>query len=129
MSGLLRAGCLVLCAAWTAAGAEDAAPPAAAETPPPAAANPEDADKPPDEKRLRRSALAGLFALAGIALAGAALVVLVMVWARRLRRLNRDAVGATRLEDEFWFLRPPKPKVPESLPEDRERLESPGDSA
>lgn len=55
-----------------------------------------------DEKRLH--ALAGLLALVGIMIAGLALVVWIMLWARRLRRLNRRSTPAHTALNEFWML-------------------------
>jgi hypothetical protein len=71
-----------------------------------------------DESRLR-SVLAGLAALVGIAVVGLALIAGIVVWAARLRRLNRLPPVTKTAANEFWFLRPPKPPVSETGPEQR----------
>ncbi|HUQ71137.1 MAG TPA: hypothetical protein VM165_16540 [Planctomycetaceae bacterium] len=66
------------------------------------------------EKRLR--AMAGLAALAGIAIVGVALLALIIIWGRRLRRINRQDLPEAPLKDELWFLKPPKTPPAESSP-------------
>jgi hypothetical protein len=73
-----------------------------------------------DEPEKRRSAMAGLAALAGIAIVGIGLVALTILWAGRLRRLNRQPLPEAPLKNDLWFLKPPKSPPGSSLP--------PGDS-
>lgn len=94
------------------------------EPPPPAAkesAVPQEAPAPIDdplERDKRRRALAGLAAVAGIAIVGVALVTLTILWARRLRRINRHPLPPTCVKNEYWFLQPPKPPVSEKGPDE-----------
>jgi hypothetical protein len=67
----------------------------------------------PDEREKRRTALAGLAAVAGIAIIGVALGALIILWAGRLRRINREPLPRTCAQNEYWFLKPPKPPVSE----------------
>lgn len=61
-----------------------------------------------ERQEQRRRAYAGLLALLGIVVAGAAVVGLVILWAGRLRRVNRAPLPGAELKDELWFLRPPR---------------------
>lgn len=75
-----------------------------------AASAPADALDPMNGERQeqRRRAYAGLLALLGIVVAGAAVVGLIILWAGRLRRANRAPLPGAELKDELWFLRPPR---------------------
>ena len=65
----------------------------------------------------RRKASAGFAAIGGIAILGISIITMTMIWARRLRRIARDPLPAQRTAgNDFWFLKPPKPTVDESLP-------------
>ena len=67
----------------------------------------------PTEKQIR--AYSGLAALAGIVIAGLALVALTILWAGRLRRqLRRPLPECDAPGRDFWFLKPPKPTVTQS---------------
>jgi hypothetical protein len=70
-------------------------------------------DNPPDPEKQRR-AMAGLAALAGIAIIGIGLLAVTLLWGARLRRLNRKPLPNAPLKDELWFLRPPKGPPAES---------------
>jgi hypothetical protein len=72
------------------------------------------ADDAPDPEKQRR-AMAGLAAIAGIAIVGIGLLAITILWGARLRRLNRKPLPKAALKDEFWFLKPPKGSV-ESAP-------------
>lgn len=73
-----------------------------AEAPQPAAADNQDEEK-------QRKAMAGLLALCGILIGGLMFVVIVMIWGARLRRLaRRELPPQTTLQNEHWFLKPPK---------------------
>lgn len=75
-----------------------------------AAPTPAEADaKKAIEKEKRTRAYAGLMALVGIVVTGLAVVAVVMLWARRLRRINRMAPTRTVVKDELWFLQPSRP--------------------
>jgi hypothetical protein len=63
---------------------------------------------PHDEAERRRTALIGLSAVAGIAILGIGLVAVIVIWAGRLRRINRKPLPEASLKDELWFLKPPK---------------------
>lgn len=69
-----------------------------------------------DVERQQR-AMAGLAAVAGIAIIGIALGTLIILWAGRLRRITREPLPSSQLQNEFWFLKPPKPPVSEEGPE------------
>jgi hypothetical protein len=57
----------------------------------------------------KREALSfGLVMLAGIILGGAMLLVLVVVWGNRARRLARRPLPPVSQRDELWFLKPKK---------------------
>lgn len=78
------------------------ADPPVAEAPKPAAADDQEEEK-------QRKAMAGLLALCGILIGGLIFVVIVMIWGARLRRLARRELPAqTTLQNEHWFLKPPK---------------------
>lgn len=65
------------------------------------------AENAPNPEKQRR-AMAGLAALAGIAIIGIGLLAVTLLWGARLRRLNRKPLPNAPLKDELWFLRPPK---------------------
>jgi hypothetical protein len=78
----------------------------------------------------KREALSfGLVMLAGIILGGAMLLVLVVVWGNRARRLARSPLPPVAKRDELWFLKPKKdsgedPGNPsESGPESEPRMQ------
>jgi hypothetical protein len=71
----------------------------------------------PLEREKRRKALAGLAAVAGIAIVGIGLVAVIILWGGRLRRINREPLPDAKPRNEFWFLQPPKPPVSERGPE------------
>lgn len=75
--------------------------------------SPTNAAEPLEKAEQRRQALAGLLALAGIAIAGIGLATVTILWGARLRRETRKPMPPTAPRDDLWFLRPPK-----SLPED-----------
>ncbi len=65
----------------------------------------------------RRKASAGFAAIGGIAILGISIITMTMIWARRLRRIARDPLPPQRTAgNDFWFLKPPKPTVDESVP-------------
>jgi len=67
----------------------------------------------PTEKQIK--AFSGLMALAGIVIAGLALIALIVLWAGRLRRQLRRPLPETDAGSrDFWFLKPPKPPVSSS---------------
>ena len=70
----------------------------------------------PLQREKERRALAGMAAIAGIAIVGVALIALIVLWAGRLRRWNREPLPSTNVKNEFWFLRPPKPPVSDHGP-------------
>ena len=78
----------------------------------PAAASPDAAHAPAADSRdeeKQRKAMAGLLALCGILIGGLMFVVLVMIWGARLRRLARRELPAQKtLQNDLWFLKPPK---------------------
>jgi hypothetical protein len=60
-----------------------------------------------DEKQ--RRAMAGLMALCGILVGGLGFVALVMIWGARLRRMARRELPPQKtLQNDLWFLKPPK---------------------
>lgn len=59
-----------------------------------------------DERR--QKALIGLAGVAAIAIIGVTLGAVIILWAGRLRRLNRKPLPDASLKDELWFLKPPK---------------------
>ena len=62
----------------------------------------------------RRKASAALAAVGAIAIIGVGIVAVTMIWARRLRRLARDPGAPQKTAgNDFWFLKPPKPKAAE----------------
>lgn len=71
----------------------------------------------PEEKEKRRKAQAALSAVAGIVVLGVAGLAAILIWGKRLRRILRNSPGPKPLKNEFWFLKPEKPPVRPSLPE------------
>lgn len=71
----------------------------------------------PDQKKRRLKATAGLMAVAGIAIVGIAFAAVIIIWARRLRRLAREPIPTTGRQDPFWFLRPEKTLSPRDTDE------------
>jgi hypothetical protein len=78
------------------------------------------ADKPvaekqrPNERHVKAYIL--LAALAGIVIAGVGLTALIILWAGRLRRqFRRPMPECDAPERDFWFLKPPKPTVRDSM--------------
>jgi|GEM_PF-4243135 len=57
----------------------------------------------------QKRAMAGLLALCGILVGGLGFVVLVMFWGAQLRRMARRELPAQKtLQNDLWFLKPPK---------------------
>lgn len=57
----------------------------------------------------QQRATAGLMALCGILIGGLMFLALVMIWGARLRRLARRELPAQKtLQNDLWFLKPPK---------------------
>jgi hypothetical protein len=57
----------------------------------------------------RRKAMAALMAVTGILIGGIAFLAIVIVWGARLRRLaRRELQPQTTLQNDLWFLKPPK---------------------
>ncbi|WP_186377830.1 hypothetical protein [Planctopirus ephydatiae] len=63
-------------------------------------------------KQLRAKAWAGLVALAGILIAGGMLILLTLVGARRLKRLNRRPLPPQHRIPEYWFINKSPPVLP-----------------
>lgn len=84
----------------------------------PAPPTEEPADNSIEDGRARRRAMAGLAAVAGIAIVGISLMALIIIWGRRLRRLNRQPLPASPLKDELWFLKPSSTAVDSRIPGD-----------
>lgn len=63
-------------------------------------------------KQLRAKAWAGLVALAGILIAGGMLILLTLVGARRLKRLNRRPLPQQHRIPEYWFINKSPPVLP-----------------
>ena len=60
----------------------------------------------------KRKATIGLAAVGAIAILGVSVIVMTMIWARRLRRLARDSGPIQKTAgNDFWFLKPPKPNA------------------
>ncbi len=78
-----------------------------------------------EQREKERHVLAGMAAITGIVIVGVALIALIVLWGGRLRRMNREPLPSTNVQNEFWFLRPPKPPVsdrgPDAPSEDIER--------
>jgi hypothetical protein len=68
----------------------------------------------PDRNAKRRAASIGLLGLVGIVLTGVGLMVLVVLWGHRLRRITRSSSPHPTRGDELWYLRPDKQKPAES---------------
>lgn len=94
---------------YTPLWGEDQPTSAVSPTPPAAVENPAPATKDDDETEKQRKAMAGLLALCGILIGGLMFVVVVMIWGARLRRMaRRELPPQTTLQNEHWFLKPPK---------------------
>jgi 4-amino-4-deoxy-L-arabinose transferase-like glycosyltransferase len=65
-----------------------------------------------NRKQLRAKAWAGLAALAGIVISGVMLILLVLIWARRLKRLNRRPLPPQHRLPEYWFVNKTPPVTP-----------------
>lgn len=72
----------------------------------------EAADKVDDREAKERAVSAGILVLLGITIAGMGMVLLVMIWGRRVRRISLRSSGKTAPADPFWYLRA-KPRQPD----------------
>jgi hypothetical protein len=62
-----------------------------------------------DETEKHQRALLGLMALCGILIGGLGFLAVVMIWGARLRRMvRRELPPQKTLQNELWFLKPPK---------------------
>lgn len=62
-----------------------------------------------DETEKQQRALIGLMALCGILIGGLGFLAVVMIWGARLRRMARRELPQQKtLQNELWFLKPPK---------------------
>jgi hypothetical protein len=76
-----------------------------------APADGEPVKEPVDERTAekRRQAMAGLMAVSGILITGVMFLAVVVIWGARLRRLaRRELPTQTTLQNDLWFLKPPK---------------------
>ncbi len=109
---------MVLAMVWLAIG-EVARPPVVfAEEAPVLESEAEEpkAEEPVDAQTVekRRRAMAGLMAVSGILIVGVMFLAVVVIWGARLRRLaRRDLPAQTTLQNDLWFLKPPKPAAGE----------------
>lgn len=68
-----------------------------------------------DETEKHQRALIGLMALCGILIGGLGFLAVVMIWGARLRRMARRELPPQKtLQNELWFLKPPKASGQES---------------
>jgi hypothetical protein len=58
-----------------------------------------------EEEKLRKSALAGLLVLSLICIVFLVLIILVALWARRIRMLTRQPLPEQHPGDPLWYLR------------------------
>ena len=58
-----------------------------------------------DKEKLRKSAMAGLFVLSLICIVFLVLIILVALWARRIRMLTRQPLPEQHPGDQLWYLR------------------------
>ncbi len=67
----------------------------------------------------KRQALSlGLFMLGGIIVTGTLLLILVVMWGNRTRRLAQSALPPVAKRDELWFLKPKKDSAEETASDD-----------
>lgn len=66
------------------------------------------------EKEKEKTVLIMMASLAAILAVGVFGIAVVMLWARRLRRIARELPAQRTIGNDFWFLKPPKPVVSES---------------
>lgn len=121
-SGLIRFTVLLLLlmANWCAAGdeAETSGAASSAVAAPQQAMETQDGSGSSDEAETelrRKSALAGMLILALICLVFLVLIVGVILWAHRLRRIARQPLPEQHPGDALWYLR--QPGSPESKPD------------
>ncbi len=82
-----------------------------------------DADGPDPTKEIdtpaKRQALSlAVFMLGGIIVAGTLLLILVVMWGNRTRRLAQSALPPVAKRDELWFLKPKKDSAEEPAGDD-----------
>lgn len=113
---LLLAGCwLSLCLA-TAAELH-AAPPDAEAAPSDFAAAPVDVEKrAPVDPEMKKWVWQAFLMLAGIIVGGTLLLLVVVLWGNRTRRLARKPLPTVARRDELWFLKPKPPMDPPENP-------------
>ena len=58
-----------------------------------------------DKQQLRKSAMAGLLVLSLICIVFLVLIILVALWARRIRLLTRQPLPTQHPGDQLWYLR------------------------
>ncbi len=100
--GLIVAACISLLAGNQLTSAQDVdsrSEPSATET------RQEQPDDAANAQKQKQSALAGLLIVGLLAFIGIALLLLVIVWGKRLRRLNNAPLPKQHPGDPLWYLR------------------------
>jgi len=113
---LWRVAGMVLAMVWLPMGEFVRSPVVFAEEAPVLESEEAKAEEPVDAQTVekRRRAMAGLMAVSGILILGVMFLAVVLIWGARLRRLARRELPAqTTLQNDLWFLKPPKPAAGE----------------
>lgn len=66
-----------------------------------------DADESLQKKENHKKAAAGMMVLVGIALAGVGLLLIIILWGNRLRRISRRPLPSAERGDELFYLKHP----------------------
>lgn len=100
--GLIVAACISVLAGNHFATAQDVDSPSVS---PVAEVREQPQDDPVNAQKQKQSALAGLLIVGLLAFIGIVLVLVVIVWGKRLRRLNNAPLPKQHPGDPLWYLR------------------------
>lgn len=78
-------------------------------------------DRPADPKEEERTLTIGFLLLAGVVFVGLCLVLFVVLWGMRTRRMTRKPLTPVGRRDELWYLKPPRTEATERLPGEPEQ--------
>lgn len=69
-------------------------------------------------KAAKQKVVAGMMVVGGLLCGGIAVLVLIVLWGQRTRRILHSPLPEQHVGDELWYLRPPKSSLPGQDAED-----------